>query len=315
MTAPVRVLFIGGWGRSGSTLLDRMLAGSLGFFASGELREIWYRGVTEDRLCGCGLAFSECRFWNTVGTAAFGGWDQEDADRREAMRLALDRPWHLPLLMFPALYPPYRRRHAEYSRLLGRLYGAIAEVSGAPVVVDSSKIPTYAMLLNRVPGIDLRILHLVRDSRGVVNSWQKQVARHDGGGVDEMYRYGLASATFRYDLYNGLAQTFARWRTPYLRVRYEDLVREPLTTLEEIGRFAWNHPILDAGDLERGAVTFATDHTVDGNPIRFQKGRVELRLDDEWKRALDLQTRRKVTALTAPLLAAYGYPLRSGGRP
>jgi len=100
--------------------------------------------------------------------------------------------------------------------------------------VDSSKIPTYAMLLNRAPGIDLRILHLVRDSRGVVNSWRKQVTRLDGGGVDEMYRYGLASATFRYDLYNVLAQTFARWRTPYLRIRYEDLVREPLATLEQV---------------------------------------------------------------------------------
>src|SRR6476469_754930 len=54
------VLFIAGWGRSGSTLLDRMLGQVPGVFSAGELRDIWDRGVREDRLCGCGQPFHEC---------------------------------------------------------------------------------------------------------------------------------------------------------------------------------------------------------------------------------------------------------------
>ena len=81
---PTRVLFISGWGRSGSTLLDRMLSSSLGFFASGELREVWWRGVQENRQCGCGVGFNECPFWRAVGIEAFGGWDHEE-DRKSVV--------------------------------------------------------------------------------------------------------------------------------------------------------------------------------------------------------------------------------------
>jgi hypothetical protein len=309
------VLYIGGWGRSGSTLLDRMLASTFGFFAAGELREIWWRGCIENRSCGCGEPFGECPFWAKVGDEAFGGWATQDAGARAELRLGLDRPWHVPLLLGPGVLGGYRRRHDEYTAVLGDLYRAIADVSAAPVVVDSSKIPTYGMLLRRTPGIDLRILHLVRDPRGVVHSWRKEMSRQDTNATepdqsrsDAMYRYGLTSATLRYDMYNMLTQTVARWRTPYLRIRYEDLVAQPVSTVERIGDFAWGTAMTDPGALAAGAVEFTTDHTVDGNPIRFQHGTVPLRLDDAWMTGLDRGTRRKVTALTAPLIAAYHYP-------
>jgi hypothetical protein len=166
------------------------------------------------------------------------------------------------------------------------------------------------MLLRRAPGIDLRFLHLVRDSRGVAYSWQKTVVRQDGGGQDEMYRYGTAGAASRYDGYNLAAQTVARWGTPYLRVRYEDLVTDPLPTLRTIATFAWNAPLLEVGALADGTVEFGQDHTVDGNPIRFQTGPVQLRLDDSWRAKLSPTDARVATAATAPLLMQYRYPLR-----
>src|SRR5947209_19958625 len=70
----VRVLYVGGCGRSGSTLLDRMLGQVPGVLAIGEVVHIWRRGVGEDQLCGCGKAFTDCEFWSEVGDVAFGGW-------------------------------------------------------------------------------------------------------------------------------------------------------------------------------------------------------------------------------------------------
>ena len=75
-----RVLFIGGWGRSGSTLLDRVLGHVPGVVSLGEVREIWVRGVIEDRPCGCDRPFSECPFWTEVGDRAWGGWRSFDVD-------------------------------------------------------------------------------------------------------------------------------------------------------------------------------------------------------------------------------------------
>jgi hypothetical protein len=54
-----------------------------------------------------------------------------------------------------------------------------------------------------------------------------------------------------------------------------------------------------------------TTHSVSGNPNRFGTGEVELRADEEWRRAMRGRDRGMVTALTWPLLLRYRYPLRS----
>ena len=67
----VKVLYIGGLGRSGSTLLDRMLGQLPGFFSAGEIRDLWQRGLRENALCGCGAPFKECEVWTRVGKEAY----------------------------------------------------------------------------------------------------------------------------------------------------------------------------------------------------------------------------------------------------
>jgi len=195
----VRVLFVAGWGRSGSTLLDRMLGQVSGVFSAGELRDIWQRGVVEDRLCGCGEAFHSCPVWRKVGETAFGGWDELDLPAVQRLRQRLDRPWSVPQLLASRVSPSWDRDVAAYRAILARLYPAIAEVTGAQVIVDSSKIATFALLLRGIPDLDLRTVHLVRDPRGVVHSWRKAVRRDDGGGRDAMIRYGVVPAAARYE--------------------------------------------------------------------------------------------------------------------
>jgi len=48
------VLFIGGLGRSGSTLLDRMLGRLDDVWSVGELVHLWERGLSQNNRCGCG---------------------------------------------------------------------------------------------------------------------------------------------------------------------------------------------------------------------------------------------------------------------
>jgi hypothetical protein len=54
-------------------------------------------------------------------------------------------------------------------------------------------------------------------------------------------------------------------------------------------------------------VTLRDDHTVAGNPIRFKRGDTELRLDDEWRRAMALPGKFAMTSLTWPGLRRYGF--------
>ena len=56
-------------------------------------------------------------------------------------------------------------------------------------------------------------------------------------------------------------------------------------------------------------------HQIAGNPVRFQSGTLALRSDEAWRMKLSLTDRRAVTALTAPLMRLYGYPLRTAAQP
>jgi hypothetical protein len=307
--ARANVLYVGGWGRSGSTLLDRLLGQVPDTFSVGEMRDIWLRGVLENRRCGCGEPFGECPFWTEVGAHAFGGWTQAQARRLHGLRMRFDRPWTTPLLAGRSLETSDLR---EYVQVTAALYGAIAEISGANTIVDSTKIPSYAFLLRRIPTVDLRFLHLVRDSRGVVYSWQKSVTRTDStGDADDMIRYGVASASGRYLMYNGLSGLFSMTSTPYLFIRYEDLATDPEPTIRRVLRFAGLPGSVDF--LQQGTADLSTNHTVDGNPMRFSDGPLRVRLDEAWREQLAPASRAGVTVLTAPLLLRYGYDLRSRG--
>jgi hypothetical protein len=302
-------LYLTGWGRSGSTLLERMLGQVDGVFAAGELREIWLRGVIENRLCGCGERFGDCVLWQKVGSVAFGGWDRIDAEEMQALRLRLDRAWSAPLVWGARLSPFRDASVVRYVEHLEALHRAIAEVTGASVIVDSSKLPSSVPLLRRMSRLDLRAVHVVRDPRGVVHSWGRVVPRPDGEGF--MPRYGSLPAGVRYLAYNAMAHGVGSLGVPYERLRYEDLVADPSRSLAEVLRFAGIHPDrVDLGFIGPGELRLGPNHTVDGNPMRLQVGATPLREDDAWRSAMSGPRRAAISALTAPLLLAYGYGRR-----
>lgn len=300
-----RVAFVGGHGRSGSTLLSRLLGAIPGYVAVGELNYLWDQGVVNDRSCGCGEPFHACPFWTAVGKEAFGGWDEATARRAWSLRRSVHRVRLVPLMAAPRVLPAYQRRFAEYAGLMARVYAAVRVVSGAEVVVDSSKYPSAAYLLRRAPGVDLRVVHLVRSSHGVCHSWTKLVARPDRDGRP-MARYPPLRTAVEWDVYNGLLGALPALGVPRLLVRYEDLVRAPAAQLARASRFL-GAPAGDLPFLHGDEVDLPADHSVAGNPMRFTVGRVPLRLDEGWRAGMPRATRAAVTVLTAPGLVRYGY--------
>jgi hypothetical protein len=303
------VLFVGGFGRSGSSLLDRAMGGLPGFASLGEVKYLWTRGLIGNELCGCGEPFRACPFWTAVGERGFGGWDRVDVAEVIAGLARADRHRYVPALMFRGPRTAFGRDLARTTGVLSRLYAAIRDVADARVLVDSSVDPSTALLLRRVPDLDLHVAHLVRDSRGVARSWAKRIVRPEVvGETSYMHAYRPASTAVRWDVDNGLYEWIRRSGVPTERVRYEDFVSAPRTTIAALARLL-DEPASDddlrfAGD---GWIELDTDHTVAGNPMRFRTGRIELRLDDEWRTGMPVASRFAVSALSWPLLRRYGY--------
>jgi hypothetical protein len=306
---PVRVLYIGGLGRSGSTLLDRMLGQIPGFFSAGEIRDLWQRSLKENLLCGCGEPFRSCPVWKEIGLRAYGGWDNVDPDEVIALMRSVDRHSMLPLLVKPGMWPPFARKVERYAGLLTPLFRAIRDVGGGATIIDSSKAPSTAFLLRQVPGISLSAVHLVRDSRGVAYSWTKMIARPDAPGREMyMHRFQPPRIAFRWVTRNVMMEMLGRMGVPEVRVRYETLIREPK---EELARMLerLGDPLQpqDLSFISDGHVSLRPNHTVMGNPMRMDHGPVPLRIDEQWRTSMARRYRGMVTVLTEPLLRRYGY--------
>ncbi len=303
------VAYIGGAGRSGSTILALLIGQLPGFFAAGGLSNLWERGLQENRLCGCGAHFRECAFWAQVGREAFGGWDAVDANEIVRLKFAVTRYRHLPWYLAPRLRPAFFEKLVEYSDYMGRLYAAIKTVSGCSVVIDSSHEVVPALLLRRMPNVHGRVLHLVRDSRGVAFSFSKRVLRADVTTTPTyMDRYGAVQASVEWVAANLPYHVIRTRSLPRLRIRYESLVASPATEIARIAEFfgAKLAPS-ELSILEGDSIEIVDNHMVSGHPHRLGLRHVQVRLDDEWRVRMRPMDRMIVTLLTWPLGLAYGY--------
>jgi hypothetical protein len=309
----VKVLYVVGLGRSGSTILANSLGQIPGFFSGGELNFIWRHNVIENRLCGCGRPFRECPVWTKVMDEAFGGMD--GVDPREMMRLQNvgTRTRHILMMLTEVGRRSLAERLEKLQISYGRLYDAIGTVTGSRIVVDSSKEPAHGFAMSMVPGVDLYALHLIRDPRAAAYSWLKEKPQPDTDAREFMHRKSPTMSAALWDSWNASAEALWR-RTPerYLRLRYEDFVADPRKSLDKILTLVSERdaepPLVGEREVKLGV-----SHTVSGNPNRFETGTVELRTDREWISRMNPRDKVLVTALTFPLLTHYRYHVTPKG--
>ena len=161
--------------------------------------------------------------------------------------------------------------HADLRRFLaaaGKFYHDLAQITGASVIIDSSKSPALAALLTQVPGIELHVVHLVRDLRGVVSSGRRTKA------------YVSATSARRCILQwywaNLGAELLQHRAAGFLRLRYEDFIVEPQPMLERIASALTGSPVR-CSFLGDGHARIRSQHHALGNPDKFQCGEIPLR--------------------------------------
>lgn len=305
-TSYPNVLMLGGFGRSGSTLLERCLAECPQAVGLGEVLHLWERGLRDNELCGCSLPFDQCDFWRKVGENAYGGWEnvgvtQSIEDRRQVVRNRY-------LAELATGIAP-RRRKIRRARLLQRvnaIYRVVANDFSARLIIDSSKHPAYAYLL-RSGDVNLKCVLVVRDPRGVAYSWSKVVRRPETGTAEEfMPRYSTLAAVTNWSIYSILFHALGLLHVDVKTVHYENFMKNPVEVVREILEFAGIQPSPeDTAHMDSNGVNLSVHHTVAGNPMRMLTGRIEFRTDEAWKAKMPPWDKALAGFLSLPMRLVY----------
>lgn len=313
----IKVLYITGMSRSGTTILGNILGQAEGHAHFGEIHELFWHAdklLKGQSLCGCGRPVVECEVWKGVVEEVFGGFAQIRPEEMRRLARSAARIRYIPSMMTRRGRSRMRVRADAFLQVLYSLYSSLQRVTGAKIIVDSSKTASYGYVLSMTPGIEVYPVHTVRDPRAVAFSWMRP--KYDPSRKRRMETRGPLWSALYWVLWTPGAERVWRsseWRNRYLQIRYEDLVKDPRKSLGEIMRLVGKTeaalPLVDDRSVRIGP-----SHVIAGNPGRFDRGIVTLRPDLEWSSSMKTKHRLAVTAATWPWLRRYGYRVRSRPR-
>ena len=273
-----KLVYIGGYGRSGSTLLEYLLTSNPSLVACGEV-ERHLRRFGRRKICTCGRRAKKCSVWGNFQhrSGRLKNWDHKQ----------------LTLAMLEYVSSDY------------------------DVMVDSSKTSwgsTFAPFrLSRDLGENFLLVHLVRDPRAVAWSTMKSLGPRQ---LTSKRNFKVRSLSSRarslrtvggWTIANLACEMFGFFHPDrYIRLRYEALVREPFESLKQIFARVYLEPpaTLEQNEKRRNR------HQLYGNAMCFETLLpAELKEDVAWRTAMPKAYRWLVGSLCWPFCLRYDYDL------
>lgn len=252
-------------------------------------------------VCSCGKEVAICPFWSEVGVRFQEknfpwqpdkwGLDFRFPGHAWLSRLALNRPdilaWRLSLFSklpwFSKKIQDMLVRNLEFARI-------VLDVSGRKVILDASKHPQRLYHLNRIPELDLRIIHLLRDPRGWCNSRRKN------------FNEPLEQTAHHWVKQNSrISQIISQTpKSKKFTLRYETFCENPQSAMAQI----WALADLPAVTLPDNLNTI--EHHLLGNRMRTRKD-LKIKQDLSWQTQLSTHEQKIIEQITSPVANDFGY--------
>jgi hypothetical protein len=266
MTKPKVVLIVGS-AHGGTTILNMVLGQHPQIFSTGKLRNFPHGDLFSDtNVCSCGVLAKTCPFWTEI---------------REQFR--------------PLQDAPERQK-------IPRLFEMISRASGLPFVCDVSHNVEYARQLADTDGIDLYLVHVLRDGRGIVHSRIRKDFRIGRLKSSFLSRIGRVFTVSRHWLWHH--REFARLEKGMggkaVCIQYEELCRDPLAALQPVGECLGLNFAEIGRSLGEGQPLKRVAHLIRGNEALRSGSNIVLRHDTAYQTAMSW-TDRTIFRLAALL--------------
>jgi len=319
-----KLVYLAAASHSGSTMTAMLLGAHPDLCSVGELKAI-NLGDKNSYLCSCKKLVSECEFWQGVADKmASKGHDFCISDARTDIRtdatpymLRLLRPLvrspfmeliRDTLLSFSSVWrkqlPFLQKRNADYAR-------SIAEQANVDTVVDSSKIGIRLKYLLKNKDLDIKVIWVVRDGRGVSLAYKNPSEFADaknpklrGGGAGKTQEQGRGIEVGAHEWVRCNQETEAVLATMpkenWMQVHYEDICNNTEQTLDTLFEFIGVDPTNKRLDFK------TVEHHVVGNGMRLDDSE-EIILDDRWKTLLNENELKAYHQITGGYHQSLGY--------
>lgn len=279
-----RLIYIGGSGRSGSTLLDMLLSNHPDIQSVGEIHRLNLYARDINERCTCGESILDCSFWQKVekefckinGLAYGHGKYLKNCEMmiRPSDLSSIERTLENILLIFlplPQIYNTliFKISQNHYNSVENSLkwYDAIRNVSNATTIVDSTKDPRRMKMLYLADPEIFHLIYMIRDGRAVTASAMKReripMLNAAKTWVNSHRRFQLAMS--------GIPSN------KIIKVQYEKMCNKPDAEFDRISDFLRISP--NFGSFE---IIKTKSHNIGGNPMRFRKSETTIKLDNKW---------------------------------
>jgi hypothetical protein len=282
----INIIYIVGEGRSGSTLIARILGEVDGFKNVGELTNDFYnlKQMNLNVPCECGLSLSVCPSW--------GDYFNSISEENRKIHTKYVRLRFVPALLGFFKTSSIKQNLMDLSDDYYRIFKNVAIKYDSKFIIDSSKHPANAIVLDNAKNLNVYLLHLVRDPRAIVSSFLKQKK-----WVKK--RHPIKTAAL-WSTMNFILVLLNKKKYHYYRLLYEDFVRNPKL---EIKKFLDHLNIDNELDfMHDNSVKLLKDHMISGNPNKLIHGwqKIERR---KWQLAWHLKF--ITVLLTWPFILLY----------
>ncbi len=300
-----QIVYIAGYGRSGSSILDAILGNHNKVFGGGELCNIFNEEYHQEGVfCGCGQKIHEnCPFWQDV----FGDLTAEIPNFSLKKAFEVTRRVESSFLFRKNHFKLSAKEKAQYGNLWDILYKSIVSRSNCDVIIDSSKtafLSTHRIqAINTLTTQNIKIIHLTRHPSAVIGAFVK------GGNLQNTLcppkRAAALRATIGWSYANWVADyRIKKERVDSIQLHYEDLIQEPIKVFLQLEDFL-QLSLSSIIETIKNDHPFEPGHGIAGNRAR-RRNQIKLKTGSDIKPTLS-KPARMILWLTWPLARKYGY--------
>ncbi len=276
-----------GAGRSGTTALATFLGNNRNILTVGEMHQ-FFEHINEQKHCSCENTLESCEVWSKVLEKL----PKDYISNAKEYKIFCEKfEYHSAVPKY--LLNKFSEDELErYKTINETIFETISKEYNAKYILDSAKYIGRYIGLSKSKKLNLKTILLIRDVRGVINSFSKAVQSPRG----------TMSTIIYWLIVNSVVEFLYRIskKESMIKIKYENLIEDPISEFSRLEEFL-NLDLSDIKNKIRYNDSFDIPHIIGGNRITKEK-QIKFKKDVCWREKYSSSKKLFYYFLASPIM-------------